>query len=86
MTVNQLRQVAATRPMKGCLRSFDRIAHSGMFLPCFAGYTPTAHRLHRRFQSTVLYFNDSAVITNCGQAQIVGLRSTTWLELAASVT
>src|ERR1022692_1130707 len=49
MTVNQLHQVPATRPIKGCSQSFDRIAQSGAFLPCFAGCTPTAHRHDRRF-------------------------------------
>src|ERR1017187_7386149 len=63
MTVNQLHQVPATRPMKGCFQSFDRIAPSGGFLPCFAGCTPTAASTGSSVSdSQCLYSNNSAVV------------------------
>jgi hypothetical protein len=31
MAADRLHQVPAMRPIKGCFRSFDRIAQSGMF-------------------------------------------------------
>src|ERR1022692_4362693 len=62
MTVNQLHQVPATRPMKGCFQSFDRIAQSGAFLPCFAGCAPTAASTSSVSDSQCLYSNNSAVV------------------------
>src|ERR1017187_7732886 len=80
MTVNQLHQVPATRPMKGCFQSFDRIAQSGVFLPCFAGCTPTAHRHDRRFPIHSVCIPIIAPSYELRAGGLVGLRSKTSLE------
>jgi len=69
MTANQSHLVPATKPMKGCFQSFDRIAQVG----CFSVVSQAARQNSASTSSLVsdsqrLYFNHSAADTNCAGA------------------
>src|ERR1019366_9147526 len=68
--------------MKGCFQSFDRIAQSGVFLPCFAGCRPTAHRYDRRFPIHSVCIPIIAPSYELRAGGLVGLRPKTSLDIA----
>src|ERR1035441_9216231 len=82
MTVNQLHQVPATRPMKGCFQSFDRIAQS---VGCFSRVSQAArqqrHRHDRRFPIHSVCIPIIAPSYELRAGGLVGLRSKTSLEI-----